>query len=211
MIVDTADFENALFTDTTGAFEKIINEHGSDIYVIGLYHFGGWDGIMPLFNTKTDLAAVLEQECSGNDNNDIECKFSYKWNPASFPSLEQYSEYFDESEKQIRLLRGPITESSEDMQVRWQETLSAMERVMIKLDKAGIFSHGINRSAILLYIGTYDEKYALGFERMKRINPKNVIETIKEEIDFLVKREERWEKEAYDEAMKALGIVDDEK
>lgn len=74
MSENTQSFEKVLYSDVARAFDKIIQHKGSDIYLIGLYHLGGWDGIMPLFNTKSDLSTVQNHECSDNDK---DCLIDY--------------------------------------------------------------------------------------------------------------------------------------
>jgi hypothetical protein len=186
-MLNTELLEQALYKDGKNAFEKIITRHGNDLYVIGLYHFGGYDGVMPMFNTFSDLKEVQES-LAGEDIYHIE--YTAKWNPSDYPSLEEYSEFFENSECEIRKLRGEfeetIHESYEETQSRWQQTLRAMERALIRLDKEGVFSTGVTREQITLSISTYDEGEDEQYDRIKRLNPDTVIKRIQSDFETMI-------------------------
>lgn len=198
-MLNTKEFEKALYEDGKNVFEKIITKHGNNIYVIGLYHFGGYDGVMPVFNTLTDLKEVLEN-FSGNDIPLIE--YTAKWNPSDYLSLEEYSQYFKNSEKEIKKLGGrwedTIYESNNDSQNRWQQTLRAMERVLIRLDKEGVFSTGVNRENITLTISTYDEGEDEQYDRIIRLNPDTVLNKIKSDFEMMISYRAKCEAAALD-------------
>jgi hypothetical protein len=195
-MLNTEQFEKALYEDGKNAFEKIITKHGNDLYVIGLYHFGGYDGVMPMFNTVSALKEV-QVSLAGEDSYHIE--YTAKWNPSDYPSLEEYSEYFEKSEQEIRKLSGEfeetIHESDEETQSRWQQTLRSMERVLIQLDKEGVFSKGVNREQITLSISTYDEGEDEQYDRIKRLNPDTVLKRIQSDFETMISSRAKWEEQ----------------
>jgi hypothetical protein len=201
-MLNTEQFENALYEDGKNAFEKIITKHGNDLYVIGLYHFGGYDGVMPMFNTFSALKEVQER-LAGEDSYLIE--YTAKWNPSDYPSLEEYSEFFENSEREIRKLSGEfeetIYESDEEIQSRWQQTLRAMERALIRLDKEGVFSTGVDREQITLSISTYDEGEDEQYDRIKRLNPDTVLKRIQSDFETMISSRAEMEEQVMQEAL----------
>ena len=182
-MLNTEDFEQALYSDAKRAFPEIINKYGKDIYVIGFYHFGGFDGVMPMFNT---LSALREVQVSFTEEDAYYATYTAKWNPSEYPSLEEYSKYFENSTTEIQKLCEDCEEelytSKSDLQEDWQQTLHAMERVLIKLDNEGIFSAQLDRTKITLSISTYDESEEEQFNRIKRLNPDSVLKNIREDF-----------------------------
>jgi hypothetical protein len=201
-MLNTEQFENALYEDGKNAFQKIITKHGNDLYVIGLYHFGGYDGVMPMFNTFSALKEVQER-LAGEDSYLIE--YTAKWNPSDYPSLEEYSEFFENSEREIRKLSGEfeetIYESDEEIQSRWQQTLRAMERALIRLDKEGVFSTGVDREQITLSISTYDEGEDEQYDRIKRLNPDTVLKRIQSDFETMISSRAEMEEQVMQEAL----------
>lgn len=196
-MLNTEKFEQALYSDGKLAFRKILETHGNDLYVIGLYHFGGFDGVMPMFNTFSALKTVQE---SYIEQDAYYANYTAKWNPSDYPSLEEYSEYFEQSTAEIQKLRGSfedsLNKSSSDLQDHWQQTLRAMERVLIRLDNEGIFSTGLNREQVTLSISTYDESEQEQFDRIKRLNPDNVLKKIEADFEMMIATRAKWEQEA---------------
>ncbi len=201
-MLNTEQFEKTLYEDGKNAFEKIITKHGNDLYVIGLYHFGGYDGVMPMFNTFSALKEVQES-LAGEDSYLIE--YTAKWNPSDYPSLEEYSEFFENSEREIRKLSGEfeetIYESDEEIQSRWQQTLRAMERALIRLDKEGVFSTGVDREQITLAISTYDEGEDEQYDRIKRLNPDTVLKRIQSDFETMISSRAEMEEQVMQEAL----------
>jgi len=206
-MLNTENFEQALYTDAKRAFDKIIEEKGEDLYVIGFYHFGGWDGVMALFNTRSDLAP-LQKISYGEDQKGYE--LGVKWCPSDFPSLEEYSEYFERSTEEIHKLRDQIDELSEDFQADWQQTLKALQRVLNRLDAEGVFSQTVNRDTLTLYIANYDEDYQCRYERVKALNPESVLERVSPEFEYMIALYEKWEQAAFAEMMQELEAERDE-
>lgn len=150
-----------------------------------------------MFNT----VSALEKAQKGFAAQDAYyANYTAKWNPSDYPSLEEYSEYFENSTVEIQNLRGTIEESlnksSSDLQNDWQQTLQAMERTLIRLDKEGIFSTGLNREQITLSISTYDESEQEQFDRIKHLNPDSVLQQIQKEFETMIATRAKWEREA---------------
>nr|MDC2855962.1 hypothetical protein [Ningiella sp. W23] len=54
------NFENILYKESKLAFTKIIQDHGSELYVIGFYFTGSYS-LLPMFNTLSDLKKSLQK------------------------------------------------------------------------------------------------------------------------------------------------------
>ena len=201
LTLNTEAFESALYDDGEKCFRQIIKDKGEGLYVIGFYHLGGWDGVMPMFNTIHDLAPLQKVAC-GDDQKEAELQV--KWAPIDFPSLETYYDYFDRSVEEIQKLPDQFHQSSEDKQLYWQQTLKAMVSVLVKLDANGVFSQSVDRESLTLYIATYDEDYVDRFERVKVMNPPSVINKIAAEFEYMIAVHARWQKEVLDEYLREL-------
>ncbi len=206
-ILNTDVFEQTLYEDGKLAFAKIIEEKGDDLYLIGLYHFGGWDAVMPLFNTRSDLSA-LQKNIYGEDQKGYE--LGVKWCPSDFPSLEEYHEYFDRSTAEIQKLGRQLDKLSEDLQAYWQQTLKAMQRVLNRLDAEGVFSQGIIRDTLTVYIANDDEDYKCRYERVEKLNPESVSERVAAEFEYLIKLHEKWQRDALTEMAQELKAESDD-
>ncbi|MDO6547718.1 DUF4303 domain-containing protein [Pseudoalteromonas carrageenovora] len=176
------NFENTLYKESKVAFTKIIEEHGNELYVIGFYFTGSYS-LLPMFNTLSGLKKVHEEEYDNEDDDFLLAK----WNVSDFPSLEMYSEYFNDTEKACYEFDDiDYTASDDQINEQWQQWLSALERVLIQLDSEGVFANGIDRNKITIAILAYDETEAVQFERIKRINPPIVLENIKIDFDTMI-------------------------
>ncbi|WP_282130896.1 DUF4303 domain-containing protein [Pseudoalteromonas aliena] len=176
------NFEQTLYLDAKAGFTKIVHDHGHDLYVLGFYHTGSYS-LLPMFNTLSDLKEVFEEEYD-NEEDDF---LLAKWNPDDFPSLETYSEYFSSTEEACYELNDTdFSVTDEHAQQHWQQWLQALERVLIRLDTEGVFTNGINRNKVTLAILAYDETEAVQFERIKRINPPAVLESVKTDFETMI-------------------------
>ena len=61
------NFENILYKESKLAFTKIIQDHGSELYVIGFYFTGSYS-LLPMFNTFSDLKKVFAEEYDNEEN-----------------------------------------------------------------------------------------------------------------------------------------------
>ena len=200
-LFDTAEFQQALYNEGKDAFQAIMQQHGDDLYVIGLYHFGNFDALMPMFNTCTALKEVQDQAAegsTGDDNVFIRC--SVKWNPSDYPMLETYSGHFEKTEQALRKLKATMETRQDacdqELQRGWQQLLSAMEQVLRRLDRDGVFLTDVGRQNLVVSIATYDELEAIQFERIKRLNPRPVVDSIRDEFEILISTREKIEKAA---------------
>lgn len=197
-MLNTDKFEQALYEEGKAAFSKIIEDRSDGLYVIGICHSGGWDSVMPMFNTLNDLL-LLQKIRDDDDQKEYENRV--KWDPSDFPALEEYHEYFTRSTEQLQMLREQFDDLVEDYQTPWQETLDAMVRVLNKLDKEGVFSQGVERDSLVVYIAAYDEDFDERFSFVKRLNSIPVIESVTEEFEYLIALHAKWEREALDEIL----------
>ncbi|MCG8518519.1 MAG: DUF4303 domain-containing protein [Pseudomonadales bacterium] len=188
----TAHFEAALYEDAKQAFKDIINKHGNDLYVIGFYHSGGFSAVAPLFNTDW-ARKTAQEELAGHDIPLLE--YTVKWNPSEYLSQHDEGDGFDHSSQKIQELEGSFLESDKELEERWRHTLQAMERVLIRLDREGLFSDGIERDRLTLSIATYDETEQDQFDRIKRLNPESVLVRVHMEFDALISERNRIERE----------------
>ena len=185
-----------MYEESKTAFEKIFSDSGNGVYVVGYYHFGGWDGVFPIYNTKKHVAQRQQNiEDSGDEDSDY-FKIDCQWAPTDFHDLERYTSMLPKSEKALMLLKPEITATTEESQNAWQETLNCMVDVLCRLDKEGFFSQFIERDDLVLHIATYDEDYEPRYERIKRLNPSSVVSKIKEDFEYAISERKRWEKSA---------------
>ena len=184
METDFSTFEEALYLDSKKAFKQILADLGDDIYVIGFYHSGSCS-FLPMFNTHTDFQSTFEDEYDCEEDDSLLAK----WNVSDFPSLEDYSEYFEHSSEILQTLDNDDSYeivSDEEIQKYWQAWLSTLERVLIRLDNEGIFSEGVERNSITLAILAYDETEDEQFSRIKRMNPPAVLATIETDFETMI-------------------------
>lgn len=194
------NFENILYKESKLAFTKIIQDHGSELYVIGFYFTGSYS-LLPMFNTFSDLKKVFAEEYD-NEENDF---LLAKWNVSDFPSLEMYSEYFNDTEEACYEFDDiDYTASSEQVNDQWEQWLNVLERVLIRLDSDGLFSKDINRNKITLAILAYDEEEAVQFERIKRINPPAALKYSKSDFETMINKRIEMEKLVMDEYERIL-------
>lgn len=183
----TEQFEQALYFEAKKAFRDIMEKYGDDLYVIGFYHFGGFDSVMPMFNTRSALNANLE---NADHENERYGYYSHKWNPSEYPMLEQYSDYFENCVSELRTLKEGVPQTAVDwddnIQALWQSTLLAMERVLIRLDSEGVFNAGVQRKNLTLSISTYDELESKQFDRIKRLNSQFINDEIENEFETMI-------------------------
>jgi len=191
-MLDTKSFEKTLYQDTKKAFKDIIQKYGDDLYVMGFYHTGSYS-ILPMFNTLSDLKEVFETEY----NNDVSSFYMAKWNPEDYPTLEDYSEYFDETTLECQKLESSIDFFQSDIEAmdNWHQWLTAMEKVLMQLDAEGLFSNGIEREKITLAILAYDEEESIQFKRIKRLNPPAVLTQIQADFEAMIAEREKCELE----------------
>ena len=202
-MINTDKFEQALYEDSKKAFTEIVSECGDDLYVIGLYFFGGYDGVMPLFNTKSALKGVQEG-LEGEDRYLID--YIAKWNPTDYPSLEEYSEYYDNSVSEMQALSDNYADQSdEEADAEWKHVFNVMEGVLNRLDDEGVFTRFSKREDITLVITTYDEGEDEKFDRIKRLNPQPALNKISTEFETMIATRAKWEQEAWDNAMNKLN------
>ena len=123
-MLDTKNFEKTLYQDTKKAFKNIIQKYGNDLYVMGFYHTGSYS-LLPMFNTLSGLKKVFEEEYS----NDVSSFYLAKWNPEDYPTLEDYSEYFDETTLECQKLENSIDLFQSDIEAmdNWHQWLTTME------------------------------------------------------------------------------------
>ena len=192
-MLDTKNFEKTLYQDTKKAFKDIIQKYGNDLYVMGFYHTGSYS-LLPMFNTLSDLKEVFETEY----NNDVSSFYMAKWNPEDYPTLESYSEYFDETTLECQKLENSIDLFQSDIEAmdNWHQWLTAMEKVLMQLDAEGLFSNGIEREKITLAILAYDEEESIQFKRIKRLNPLTVLAQIQADFEAMITEREKCEQEA---------------
>ncbi|VAW62384.1 hypothetical protein MNBD_GAMMA09-3598 [hydrothermal vent metagenome] len=195
---NTDKLESVLYEEGKTGFRKIIEDKGEGLYVIGLYHYGGWDGVIPLFNTVSDWLA-LQKNIQADDQKEHE--LNVKWG-ANYPGLEQYMEYFKQSYTEVQQLGLRCGESVEELQLHWQQTLDAMQRALVRLDKEGVFSQGVDRHNLTVYISNYDEDFEDGFKRVKNMNPKSVIDKVGPEFEYLIALHAKWNEEILAEILK---------
>lgn len=191
-MLDTKNFEKTLHQDTKKAFKDIIQKYGNDLYVMGFYHTGSYS-LLPMFNTLSDLKEVFETEY----NNDVSSFYMAKWNPDDYPTLESYSEYFDETTLECQKLENSIDLFQSDIEAmdNWHQWLTAMEKVLTQLDAEGLFSNGIEREKITLAILAYDEEESIQFKRIKRLNSPAVLTQIQADFEAMIAEREKCELE----------------
>lgn len=185
-------FEQALYSEASLVFDQIVKKYKDDIYTIGFYHFGGWNGVLPMFNTISHLVA-----CWNQAEGELE-RAAFKWNPNEFIDSENYGKDFISTDKEMQSLEGEWGEPFEAITERWQQTLDAMCRVLVRLDQDGVFSAISDRSSFVLYVATYDESYNEGYERILKMNPQEAISRVEAEFRDLIQNEQQIENEAMD-------------
>ena len=185
-------FEQALYREASLAFDQIVRQYKDDIYVIGFYHFGGWDGVLPMVNTTSYL-----NSCCGQAEDECE-RIGFKWNPGEFIDAEDYGKDFISTDEEMQNLHGEWDEPEEVIAARWQQTLDTMCRVLVRLDQAGVFSAIPDRSSFVLSVATYDESYEDGYERIVKMNPQEAINRVEAEFSALIQNEQQIEQDAMD-------------
>ncbi|GAA60094.1 hypothetical protein P20652_1958 [Pseudoalteromonas sp. BSi20652] len=192
-MLDTNNFEQVLYQNTKNAFKKVIQKYGNDLYVIGFYHTGNYS-LLPMFNTLSNLKKVFEKEY----NNDVSSFYMAKWNPENYPTLEDYSEYFDETTAECQKLENNLDSLQSDIEAmdNWYQWLATMEKVLKQLDSKGLFSNGLEREKITLAILAYDEEESIQFKRIKLLNPPAVLTQIQADFEAMIAERENCEQEA---------------
>ncbi|GAB1257645.1 hypothetical protein NBRC116494_21470 [Aurantivibrio plasticivorans] len=201
--MNTKIFETVLYEEAKSAFQAIINDHGNDLYVLGIYHFGGWGGIMPMFNTRSALRDTQAQDHTPYFDDKKCFDLTVKWYPSDFIDFEDYSHYFSESDNELQALEpDDLTMDLEEISSCWDDTLRAMERVLIRLKKENFFATMLGKNeSPALYLATTDEDNKDRLESFSRINSEKIINHYKADFEYLIETHESWERGAFEEAI----------
>ena len=69
-----------------------------------------------------------------------------------------------------------------------------------------MFSKKIDRSSLILYIATYDEGFEDRFERLKNINPPDLVKTVEDEFNYMIRLHAKWRGEALEKTRARFGL-----
>lgn len=174
----------ALVTESLIVFQEILEQH-QEVYVLGLYHMGGFDGVLPMFNTLSHVPTKPNADISEMQMNEY-C--DAMWAPTSFPMLEMYSDRLPDSEDELAKMADTNHVS------QWDFALNTMIMAMKTVALNPLFAQMENPPAF--YVATYDESWSDRTPRIKLINSTKVAEKILPDFIFMEELQARWETEA---------------
>lgn len=176
---------NSLVSESIQVFREIIAQH-KDVYVLGLYHMGGFDGVFPMFNMLSNVPVKNKEEISQDEMNEY-C--DAMWAPTSYPMLEMYSDRLPKSES----ILARMANSSQASQ--WDCALNTMVMAMKVVAENSYFAQMDN--APVFYVATYDEAWCERTPRIKAINPEKIAAKVLPDFMFMEQLQSQWEAEAW--------------
>jgi len=193
MAFNTQKFEDILFKEATTSFKNLAADNQmNDVYVVGFYHTGGWDAIWPIYNTANFAKSQISSHGS---------PFNYRWAPDEFEDVERYYDALPHSEHALRELGEQCDDSSittETLITNWQETLSAMNRVLKRISDLGIFKCWPNA---VLYVASYDDPDDERWARIQGINTPEIVNKVRLEFESEIEEQAKIQQDVLSETL----------
>ncbi|MDJ1183872.1 DUF4303 domain-containing protein [Roseofilum casamattae] len=176
-------------TQTT--FLKVKEEKSQEVLYVFSLDIGQYRRILPCYNTEEALIRsarkyILNEENYPMDNDSIgEVSRWIRWNPGDWEYLgfSADSDAFNEVNQILKDVPEKLMEL-EDMEFTF--TCQILEDILLvvlsELDSEGLFGKGSIRNSIVLMLAELDTDVDKQLETLKRLNPPEVYERVREDL-----------------------------
>lgn len=182
------ELHGALVRESLVVFKEILEQY-SGVYVLGLYHLGGFNGVFPIFNS---LDHVPEKP-THSEPEEMNAYCDAMWAPSSYPMLEDYTDRLPDSSAILEQL------GQSDVNDKWDIAINTMVQAMKTIAHDPFFE--LKGNSPVFSVTTYDEAWSDRTPRVKEINTQEITSSILPDFLFMEKLEAEW----MDDALKEVG------